>query len=462
MTPNLQAMISSPKIVGCASQPFPDVPEQLLDGINEPAPKKAQDWKCTPSKKSLRTTNPIRVIVDPIVANGIQSGEERGDGKDPISLALGDPTVGSSLSVCTIAMNAAVQAIQSPGHAAGYVPACGTIEARTAIAHYHSFHDHTVSPDNAIVANGCSGALELVLTALLDDDSILLVPKPGFPLYQVIAESHGATVAHYNLDPYNNWEIDLEHMESLINDNVRGIVINNPSNPTGSVYSEQHLRAILDVCDRYHLPIIADEVYGDLAFGDNQYISMAQVMIQMGRKVPVIVTSGLAKQYLLPGWRVGWAVFYDSDNHALRPVLEGATRLAQVILGASHLAQSVIPALLTPQDSEQLTIWKLNLKQTLETQAMMLCRDLSKCHGLTVYNPQGSMYAIVQIHLDKFCDIANDMDFTKKLLKEENVFVLPGQAFNFPGVFRVVYCASPHILQDASTRISNFCQRHAL
>ena len=92
---------------------------------------------------------------------------------------------------------------------------------------------------------------------------------------------------------------------------IRGIVINNPSNPTGSVYSEQHLRAIIDVCDRYHLPIIADEVYGDLAFGDNQYISMAQVMIQMGRKVPVIVTSGLAKQYLLPGWRVGWSVFYD-------------------------------------------------------------------------------------------------------------------------------------------------------
>jgi hypothetical protein len=90
MTPNLQAMISSPKIVGCASQPFPDVPEQLLDGINEPAPKKAQDWKCTPSKKSLRTTNPIRVIVDPIVANGIQSGEERGDGKDPISLAVSE------------------------------------------------------------------------------------------------------------------------------------------------------------------------------------------------------------------------------------------------------------------------------------------------------------------------------------------------------------------------------------
>ena len=220
--------------------------------------------------------------------------------------------MGSDLPACAVAINAVTHAIQSPGHVAGYVPACGTWEARCAIARHHSFCNGTVLPDDVIVANGCSGALELVLTALLDEDSILLVPMPGFPLYQVICESHGASVAHYHLDPTNNWEIDLNHLNKLMgNENVKGIVLNNPSNPTGSVYSKQHLEAIFHLCEKHCLPIIADEIYGDLVFGENTFTSMAEIMFEMGRTVPVIVTSGLAKQYLVPGWRVGWAVFYD-------------------------------------------------------------------------------------------------------------------------------------------------------
>lgn len=144
---------------------------------------------------------------------------------------------------------------------------------------------------------------------------------------------------------------------------------------------------------------------------------------------------------------------------ALQPVLEGAKRLSQVILGASHLAQSAIPALLTP--SAELSEWKLNLRQTLESRAVLICRELSKCHGLTVYTPQGSMYAIVKVESSKFVGmLQDDVEFTKKLLHEENVFVLPGQAFHYPGVFRVVYCAAPDVLIEACRRICNFCHRH--
>ena len=226
--------------------------------------------------------------------------------------------MGSNLPACKVAIEAAVHAIQSPGHVAGYVPGCGTWEARCAIAQHHSTPNGTVLPDDVIIANGCSGALELVLTALLDEDSILLVPMPGFPLYQVICESHGASVAHYHLDAENNWEIDLDHLDQLMdNAKVKGIVINNPSNPTGSVYSKQHLKAVFRLCERRGLPIIADEIYGDLVFGANVFTSMAEIMFEMGRTVPVIVTSGLAKQYLVPGWRVGWAVFFDRCGHYL-------------------------------------------------------------------------------------------------------------------------------------------------
>lgn len=226
-----------------------------------------------------------------------------------------------NLPPCPVAVSAITRALQRPAVAAGYVNACGTPEARAAIAKYHSVPGVDIVPDDVIVANGCSGALELALTALLDEGSVLLVPKPGFPLYQVIAESHGASVEHYDLLPDRGWECDLEHMERLILEgregkedkvgNVRAIVVNNPSNPTGSVYSEEHLADICHLARRHRIPIVADEIYGDMTFGDATFHPLANVAAKLGRHVPVIAASGLGKQYLVPGWRIGWIVFHD-------------------------------------------------------------------------------------------------------------------------------------------------------
>lgn len=224
---------------------------------------------------------------------------------------LGDPTASGHLPTCPVVIDAVIKAVKSPGNAAGYVNALGKPEARAAIAKHH----HSASPEHVIIANGCSGALELALTALLDPGTVLLIPKPCFPLYQVIADSHGASVAHYNLLPDHDWECDLEHILELIHQyepgTVRGIVVNNPSNPTGSVYSKQHLEDIVHLARDVRLPIISDEVYGELTFGNNKFYPLAKVAADLGRHVPVITASGLAKQYLLPGWRVGWIVFHD-------------------------------------------------------------------------------------------------------------------------------------------------------
>ena len=323
-------------------------------------------WTVLPaSQKSLRTTNPIRALVDPIVAN-IRTGKERGDGKDLISLAvrhalqasvsshrsisklclmplyvipiyiyiyiyisllhiqLGDPTASGNLPPCPVAIQAIQAALASHSHAAaaGYIPATGLEAARHAIANFHSIpknknnnNNNKVSPNQVVIANGCSGALELALTALLDEGSILLVPQPGFPLYQVIAESHGATVVHYNLLPNSNWECDLKQLHALMQQYgpavVRGMVVNNPSNPTGAVFSKQHLRDIVQFCEQYALPLVADEVYGDLTFDDHVFVPVAHVAAELGSQVPVITASGLGKQFLVPGWRVGWVVFQD-------------------------------------------------------------------------------------------------------------------------------------------------------
>jgi tyrosine aminotransferase len=156
--------------------------------------------------------------------------------------------------------------------------------------------------------------LELALTALLDPGTVLLVPSPGFPLYQVIAESHGASVVHYQLLPDKNWECNMQHMEELVTHygpKIRGVLVNNPSNPTGSVFSRSHLETLVSFCRRHRFPMVADEVYGDLTFEGHPFIPLATVAADLGREVPVITASGLAKQFLVPGWRAGWIVFQD-------------------------------------------------------------------------------------------------------------------------------------------------------
>lgn len=203
---------------------------------------------------------------------------------------------------------------------AGYVNACGAPAVRAAIAKFHS-NDDSINAGNVIVANGCSGALELALTALLDEDSIVLVPSPGFPLYKVIARSHGSRTISYRLEP-KTWQIDLEHLEEIIFQtqqqeplpgNIRAMIVNNPSNPTGAVMTEGHLQHIARICAHHRIAIIADEVYGDMVFGDDSegFLPMAKVVKSHGSLVPVITASGIGKQFLLPGWRVGWIVFQD-------------------------------------------------------------------------------------------------------------------------------------------------------
>lgn len=229
---------------------------------------------------------------------------------------MGDPTAFGNLPPCNVAIQAIVEAVQAPGHSTSYVDARGLVSARKAISNFHTGNPDNY--DNVIIANGCSGALEIAITAILDtennNESILLVPDPGFPLYQVIAESHGVTVHHYRLLPHNNWEIDLSYLRDLIlkhSDKRVVMVVNNPSNPTGVVFSKLHLQHIIELCEEFHIPIIADEVYGDIVFGDTKFYPMAQIVSENCFQLPIITASGLAKQFLLPGWRIGWIVFHD-------------------------------------------------------------------------------------------------------------------------------------------------------
>jgi tyrosine aminotransferase len=254
---------------------------------------------CLASAKSLRTSNPIRALVDPIIASSIKFGKLRGD-KDLISLALGDPSSSNveevdmeAFSPCSVLLEAAVQSALSRSHT-GYCNACGSMEAREAVAHHYSIPEYDLTYEDVVIASGCSGALELAITAMLDNEgtkrSIIFLPEPGFPLYQVIASSHGSQVKYYKLDPNKNWQVDIEDLDQLLctsmreNEDVRGIVINNPSNPCGRVHSVQHLEDILLLASKYQLPILSDEVYGDMTFNGAVYHPICHVAARLNSR----------------------------------------------------------------------------------------------------------------------------------------------------------------------------------
>ncbi len=167
-------------------------------------------------------------------------------------------------------------------------------------------------------------------------------------------------------------------------------------------------------------------------------------------------------------------IVYCTSNHdAIQEVKRGARRLAQVVLGASHIAQVAIPAVLDPpseEDRARVASWKDELYSTIESQSNLLCYLINQCYGLDVIYPQGAMYALVRIHVDKFDNtIVDDITFMRLLLVEENVLVLPGRAFGLEisedinkscHFFRVVFCAPENVVKIACERIRSFCLRH--
>ena len=335
----------------------------------------------------------------------------------------------------------------------------GRPEARKAVAKYYQTKTSPLTADDVIICSGCSGAIEIAIKAMTSPGENILLPKPGFSLYQTIAEQYGVKCRYYDLIAEKNWEADLEQMEQLIDERTKLIFVNNPSNPCGSVYSKDHLNAILDVAERNKLPIISDEIYGNMCFTGSTFYPLASLTTQ----VPILAVGGIAKEFLVPGYRVGWILLHDR-NDILKDVISGIKKLTQLIIGSNTLVQSALPSILTPEEGskkqEELSEWRKTVMAQLEKNAMYTSKTLQAVPGLTVIVPQGAMYVMVGIDIGSFDSISNDLEFAQALLDEESVFVIPGSCFKMPNFFRVVFSAPHEKLTEAYDRIHAFCSRH--
>ena len=258
-------------------------------------------WVPAASRHSHACVNYIRQIVDRIKL-------PPADPQLPlIPLSIGDPTLFGNLPPPE-GVSAELARIVAENKHNGYSNAMGSTAARAAVARSVATAKFPVAAEDVCIASGCSHALLLAMDALCDAGSNILIPQPGFSLYRTLAQYLGVEARLYRLDPHKRWEVDLEHLESLISaGSTRAILVNNPSNPCGTNYSRGHLKAILAVAEKHGLPVISDEVYAGMVFGKEAFHSLAALSV----RVPVLLCGGLAKRFMVPGWRVGWLVLCD-------------------------------------------------------------------------------------------------------------------------------------------------------
>ncbi|XP_031345368.1 tyrosine aminotransferase [Photinus pyralis] len=405
-----------------------------------------KEWKVTASEAAKNCKNYIRDIVDNLVL-------EPNPEKSLIALSIGDPTVYGNLEPPNEVVQAVLEAV-TDGKYNGYGPTVGTDESRKAVAKYLSFDGVEYDFKDVILCSGCSSSLDLCITALADSKRghNIVIPKPGFTIYKTLAESFGVEVRNYNLLPEYDWMIDLAHLEAQIDNNTAAIVVNNPSNPCGSVFTEEHLKDILDIAYKYKVPIIADEIYERLVFSETRFVSIAAV----NSRVPVLVCGGLAKRFLVPGWRLGWILFNDPIGAFDSEVRKGLTCLSQKTIGSNSLVQGALPKILelTPQSFYD------DLNNTLYQHAKLAYDILAKIDGLTPYMPAGTMYMMIKIEIQCFPQFRTGLELMQRLMEEESVFCLPGECFGISGFMRIVLTVPFDMLKEACERMSAFCIRH--
>jgi alanine-synthesizing transaminase len=298
------------------------------------------------------------------------------------------------------------------------------------------------------VGYGSGEVIDSCLTALVNPGENVLTPSPEYPLYGAVLAKLGAVPNAYDLDEANGWEPDVADMERRINAQTRAILLINPSNPTGGVMSRQTLEKVLDLAREHNLVILADEIYDKLIYQPGaKHISIAT----LAQDVPIITFNGLSKAYLVPGWRIGWAIA-TGPREALRSYLESVHRLLRARLSAPHPFQHAIqPALEGPQDHIPVMLEKLRRRAQITT-------DWAKSTPrVSLVAPQGAFYAYPSLDIPD-----DDLSFVTDLLKQKHVLVVHGSGFGQkPGTkhMRIVFLPPEDVLHAAYGKISDFMQK---
>jgi len=330
----------------------------------------------------------------------------------------------------------------------GYAPSVGILAAREAVAAECVERGMPMEADRVVVTSGTSEGIELALTALAGPGDEVLIPVPTYPLYTAVLAKIGARAVFYRTDPARGWQPDLDHVRSLFSESTRALVVIDPNNPTGASYSDEARRALLEVADRHNVPVLADEVYADLAF-DGPVGALAA----LNPSAPVITFSSLSKAYLAPGWRMGWLAVARTER--LDEVLAGIRKLADGRLCSNGPMEYALVAALTGDRSHQQAF-----RDALRVRAAVTHERLNAIDGIACVAPTAAFYAMPKVTLPAG---KTDEDYVLALLRATGVLCVYGSGFGTApqdGYFRVVFLASPAELTDIYESIGEFTREY--
>ncbi len=334
--------------------------------------------------------------------------------------------------------------------ALGYSDLRGMADAREAISEYHKGCGiKNFNIDDIYIGNGVSEVASMIATSLFNRGDEILVPSPCYSLWINEASLNDATPVYYKCDEKNHWNPDIDHIKSLITKNTKAILIINPNNPTGVLYSKEILEEIAQIARENNLIIIADEIYDRLIFDGKRHIPMASI----APDVIVITANGLSKSHCLCGFRCGWLVVSGPQEERER--INGALlKVASIRLGANSIMQTVIPAALA---DSQYTKEMIAPGGRLYEQRKATCEELDKIDGISYVKNDAAMYVFPKIHKE----IADDKKFTYDLLMEKHVLVVPGSGFMWdtPDHFRIVMLPEVEALRKAVRQMGEFINK---
>lgn len=336
-------------------------------------------------------------------------------------------------------------------HAQGYSDSRGIYSARTAIVQYYQTQGiMNLETENVYVGNGVSEMITLSLQALCNPGDEILVPAPDYPLWTASVVLSGGTPVHYLCDEQNGWNPDLADIEAKITPQTRGIVVINPNNPTGAVYSEETIRSIVELARKHGLIVFSDEIYEKITYDGAEMVHTASLA---GDDVLCLTYSGLSKAYRVAGYRAGWLAITGPLTEAENYV-EGIKLLANMRMCANVPAQHAIQTALGGYQSiNDLILPGGRLKE----QRDLAYRKLNEIDGITCEQADGALYLFPRLDTEKF-GITDDERFALDLLKSQKILVSHGTAFNWvaPDHFRLVTLPDVQTLDTALNRLGDF------
>jgi len=330
----------------------------------------------------------------------------------------------------------------------GYSLSEGDLNLRDAIINREKIRNSVdYDLNNICITSGVTESLQILLNALLNPNDELLVPGPTYPQYTLITLFNGAIPIAYNCLEGDNWQPDVEDIKKKLSNKSKAIVIINPNNPTGALYSKKVIKNIIDLAGEYNIPIISDEIYDDITFDNKQYATAS-----LTNDVPIITFNGFSKLYLVPGWRIGYVLFHHLEE--LNEVQDAFMRIARSRLCANSVCQrACIEALNGPQNH----IKEVNKK--LKKRRDYSYKRLNEINGLSSAKPDGAFYIFPKIDAIESGPWKDDKDFVLDLLHHAQVLVVHGSGFCSKfgkDHFRGVILPPLDILEQAFNKIESF------